>query len=41
VCSSDTDTHDPDVGGGCVIVDVVGLVEAAGLRGILFDIHNI
>jgi hypothetical protein len=24
-----------------VIVDVVGLVEAAGLRGILFDIHNI
>jgi len=39
--SSDTDTHDPDVRGGCVVVVVVDLAEVAGLRGILCDIHNI
>jgi len=39
MCSSDTDTHVPDVGAGCVVV--VELAEAAGLRGILCDIHNI
>jgi len=43
--SSDTDTHVPDVGAGCVVVVVVvvvvDLAEAAGLRGILCDIHNI
>jgi len=45
--SDSLDADDPDVGVGSVVVvvvivvDVVDLAEAADLRGILCDIHNI